>query len=49
LADEFPGDEERREPISSRLEDAWDNWTTLLIALGLLATEWILRKRAELV
>jgi len=49
LADEFPGDEERREPISSRLEDAWDNWTTLLVALGLLSLEWILRKRAELV
>ena len=49
LAEEFPGDEERREPISSRLEDAWDNWSTLLVALGLLSAEWILRKRAELV
>jgi len=49
LADEFPGEEERREPISSRLEDAWDNWTTLLVALGLLSLEWILRKRPELV
>ena len=49
LADEFPGGEERREPISSRLEDAWDTWTTLLVALGLLSTEWILRKRVELV
>ncbi len=49
LADEFPGGEERREPISSRLEDAWDNWTTLLAALGLLSAEWILRKRVELV
>ena len=49
LADEFPGGEERREPISSRLEDAWDTWTTLLLALGLLSTEWILRKRVELV
>ncbi len=49
LADEFPGDEERREPVSSRLDDAWDNWSTLLIALGLLSAEWILRKRAELV
>ena len=46
---EFPGDEERREPISSQLEDAWDNWGTLLLALGLLSVEWILRKRYELI
>ncbi|MFT5285904.1 MAG: hypothetical protein ACI8TQ_002072, partial [Planctomycetota bacterium] len=39
----------RREPISSRLRDAWDNWTTMLIALFLLSLEWILRKRYELV
>ena len=49
LAGEFPGDEERREPISSRLEDAWDRWGTLALALGLLSAEWILRKRVELV
>jgi uncharacterized membrane protein len=49
LADEFPGDEERREPISSRLDDAWDHWGTLLLALGLLSVEWIVRKRVELV
>ncbi len=49
LVDEFPGDEERREPISSRLDDAWDHWGTLLLALGLLSAEWILRKRVELV
>ena len=49
LRDEFPGDEERREAISSRLEDAWDRWATLLLALGLLSTEWILRQRFELV
>jgi len=48
LASQFPGDEERREPISSRLEDAWDGWHTLLAALLLLSAEWILRKRAEL-
>ena len=48
LADEFPGGDERREPISSRLEDAWDRWATLLCALGVLSLEWILRKRAEL-
>lgn len=48
LAAQFPGGEERREPISSRLEDAWDDWHTLLLALGLLSAEWILRKRSEL-
>ena len=49
LAAELPGDEERREPISSRLDDAWDHWGTLLLALGLLSAEWVLRKRVELV
>lgn len=49
LARQFPGGEERHEPISSRLEDAWDDWHTLILALGLLASEWILRKRNELV
>ncbi len=46
---QFPGGEERREPISSRLDDIWDRWATLWIALALLATEWVLRKRWELV
>ncbi len=46
---EFPGGEERREPISSRLDDVWDRWGTLWIALALLAAEWVLRKRWELV
>ena len=45
----FPGDEERREPVSTRLEDAWDEWHTLLLALALLSFEWVLRKRVELV
>ncbi len=49
LAQEFPGGEERRQPISSRMEDAWDRLLTLLVALGLLSAEWILRKRYELV
>ncbi len=49
LADEFPGGEERREPISSRLDDAWDNWLSLLTVLALLTVEWVLRKRFELV
>lgn len=49
LFQEFPGGEERRDPISSRLEDAWDNWLTLLAILTLLSAEWILRKRFQLV
>ncbi len=49
LLDEFPGGEERREPISSQLRDAWDNWATMLAALALLSIEWILRKRFEMV
>jgi len=49
LLDTFPGGEERREPVSSRLEDAWDEWHTLLLALALLGAEWVLRKRVELV
>ena len=49
LQAEFPGGEERREPISSRLDDVWDTWATLLFALGLLSAEWVLRKRLELV
>jgi uncharacterized membrane protein len=49
LWQEFPGGEERREPISSRLEDVWDRWATLLVALAVLALEWVLRKRWELV
>ena len=49
LEAEFPGNEERREPISSHLEDAWDNWLTLLAVLSLLSAEWVLRKRFQLV
>jgi uncharacterized membrane protein len=49
LVAQFPGDEERREPISSELDDAWDHWGTLLLALALLSAEWILRKRMELI
>ena len=49
LLTEFPGGEERREPISSQLKDAWDHWGTLLLALLLLSTEWVLRKRVELI
>jgi len=49
LLAEFPGDEEAREPISSQLEDIWDHWGTLLLALLLLSAEWILRKRHELI
>lgn len=49
LLEQFPGDEERREPISSKLEDIWDHWGTLLFVLLVLSIEWILRKRMELV
>lgn len=49
LEAEFPGGEERREPISSKLEDVWDHWGTLIGALVLLSAEWILRKRMEMV
>jgi hypothetical protein len=49
LAAAFPGGEERHEPISSRLQDAWDNWYSLALVLALLSCEWILRKRFELV
>jgi hypothetical protein len=49
LLEEFPGGEDWREPISSRLQDAWDRWGTLALALAVLALEWILRKRWELV
>jgi uncharacterized membrane protein len=49
LLSEFPGHEERREPISSELDDAWDHWGTLGLALCLLSLEWALRKRWELI
>ena len=49
LEQAFPADQERREPVSSQLEDAWDRWATLILALLLLGAEWVLRKRAELV
>ncbi|MFN0007093.1 MAG: VWA domain-containing protein [Planctomycetota bacterium] len=49
LLSEFPGNEERREPISSELDDAWDHWGTLGLALFLLSLEWALRKRWELI
>ncbi len=49
LNQEFPAGQERREPIFSRLDDIWDTWYTLLLALLLLSAEWIVRKRLELV
>ncbi|MBI1381665.1 MAG: hypothetical protein GC161_11335 [Planctomycetaceae bacterium] len=49
LSTQLPGGEERREPISSSLEDLWDHWWTLLLLVAVLATEWTLRKRLELV
>lgn len=49
LRQEFRGNEERRQPISSQLEDAWDTLTTLIVLLLLLSSEWILRKKLELI
>jgi len=46
---EFRGGEERRDPISARLDDIWDRWGALLLVLAVLSVEWILRKRFELV
>jgi|694.fasta_scaffold01017_2 uncharacterized membrane protein len=45
----LPGGEERREPLSSELDDIWDSFGTLTLALALLCAEWILRKKWELV
>lgn len=49
LLDAFPGGKEQRQPISSELRDAWDNWTTLILVVALLSIEWIARKRLELI
>ncbi len=43
------GGEERRDPISARLDDIWDHWVALLAVLAVLSAEWILRKRHQLV
>ena len=49
LADEFAHRKasESREDTTTR--PAWDNGWSLTIVLGLLAVEWLLRKRARLV
>lgn len=49
LLDAFPGGKEQRQPISSDLRDAWDHWGTLVLALVVLAVEWVARKRLELI
>jgi hypothetical protein len=49
LLGDFLGGEERREPISSRLDDVWDSWATLIALLMVLSAEWVLRKRLDLV
>lgn len=49
LEDALPGGEERREALSSELDDIWDSFSTLALALLVLCLEWILRKRWELV
>lgn len=46
---ELAGGEERRDPISARLDDIWDHWGALLAVLAVLSAEWILRKRHQLV
>jgi hypothetical protein len=38
----------RRERDRSTRE-VWDSWTTLLVVVGVLTAEWILRKRFRLV
>ena len=43
---------DRRAPdteIRREVETLWDRWWVLLVVLGLLATEWVLRKRVRLV
>jgi uncharacterized membrane protein len=49
LIEAFPAGAQRREPMSSSLEDVWDHLGVLLAVLGLLSAEWILRKRSELI
>ncbi len=49
ILDAFPGGKEQRQPISSELHDAWDRWLTLIAAVVVLAAEWVLRKRLELI
>jgi len=49
LIEAFPAGAQRREPMSSTLEDVWDHLGVLLAVLGLLSAEWILRKRSELI
>ncbi|MCK6447000.1 MAG: hypothetical protein L6Q99_11455 [Planctomycetes bacterium] len=49
LVSDFRGGEERREPISARLDDVWDRWSTLIAAVCVFALEWVLRKRWDLV
>jgi uncharacterized membrane protein len=46
---DLAGGEERRDPISARLDDIWDHWGALLLVLAVLSAEWILRKRYQLV
>jgi len=49
LLEVFEEGRERREPMNASLEDFWDRWAVLLALLAVLAAEWLLRKRAELI
>jgi hypothetical protein len=40
--------ESRRVPIRTERKDLWDRATVLLLVIGLLTTEWILRKKHNL-
>ena len=38
-----------RKEVYRSTREVWDSWTTLLCVVGVLAVEWILRKRFRLV
>jgi len=44
----FEGSGELRTPVSSEIRDLWDNGWVLALVVGLLAVEWIVRKRVQL-
>jgi hypothetical protein len=44
----FEGSRELRTPVSSEIRDLWDNGWVLAFVVGLLAVEWIVRKRVQL-
>lgn len=44
-----PASKEKPVPTDKRDDELWDSWWTLAIGVGLLAAEWLLRKRWHLV